>query len=166
MSEGVVNRLTALLLVVLTAYYYVEYLSDRYRIMIDDQVLACFPFKVYLVDLHQRDIDVGQIAVFSAKGAEPYIADGQNIGKMVVARDGQTVNIDEIQVEGPQFTVKNMPLFAITQKTGRDPLDFIGTRTVPENELFVMGNLPQSYDSRFWGTVKPEQVVGRGYVLF
>jgi signal peptidase I len=47
------------------------------------------------------------------------------------------------------------------------PRDNFGPVTVPENSIFVMGdNRDQSFDSRFWGFVKLEDVLGKAFIIY
>ena len=42
-----------------------------------------------------------------------------------------------------------------------------GPKTVPEGHIFVMGdNRDKSYDSRFWGYVKLDEVKGRAFLIY
>ncbi len=47
------------------------------------------------------------------------------------------------------------------------PRDNFGPVTVPRDSYFVMGdNRDRSYDSRFWGFVKKDDLIGRALVLY
>ena len=49
----------------------------------------------------------------------------------------------------------------------RAPRDNFGPFVVPEGQVFVMGdNRDHSHDSRFWGTVPMEDILGKAFILY
>ena len=50
---------------------------------------------------------------------------------------------------------------------GSDPRDNFGPYIIPQNNFFVMGdNRDQSYDSRYWGYVPRENILGRAIKIY
>jgi len=89
--------------------------------------------------------------------------------KRVVALGGDTIEVrnkrlfingeraeDPFGVYGPDIISRR-----------RGPRDNFGPFTVPEGEVFVMGdNRDASHDSRFWGTVPVTEILGKAFVLY
>jgi signal peptidase I len=86
-----------------------------------------------------------------------------------------------VAVAGDRLEVKNKELFVNGQRvedpnahydrTGpgmmRAPRDNFGPFTVPEDKIFVMGdNRDHSHDSRFWGPVTIDDILGKAFILY
>jgi signal peptidase I len=90
--------------------------------------------------------------------------------KRVVGVEGDSVEIinKKVYVNGSQF---NNPLATnsddIIIPRGIQPRDNYGPVVVPRASLFVMGdNRDHSYDSRYWGFVKLEDVKGKAFIIY
>jgi signal peptidase I len=89
--------------------------------------------------------------------------------KRVKALPGETVElqnkvlyIDGQRVDDPNAYYENVP-----DRMARAPRDNFGPFVVPEGEVFVMGdNRDHSHDSRFWGTVPIDDILGKAFILY
>ncbi len=90
--------------------------------------------------------------------------------KRVIAVEGDTIEIknkviyingNKINDKWGHYIDKNiMPVYI-------SPKDNLGPVTVPKGSYFVMGdNRDRSLDSRFWGFVKKEDLVGKAFILY
>lgn len=85
---------------------------------------------------------------------------GRDLIKRVIGLPGDTIVLDgnNVTVDGVQL---NEPY--ITQKFNPGAQ----TQTVPSNEYFVMGdNRPQSEDSRYFGFVPKDYIVGKAILVY
>jgi signal peptidase I len=86
--------------------------------------------------------------------------------KRCMATAGQTVEIRDkaVYVDGERLPDPPLSKYmdAAILPAGRNPRDNLGPQRVPENCLFVMGdNRDNSRDSRHWGVLPLERVVGK-----
>lgn len=88
-----------------------------------------------------------------------YLPAGVPLVKRVVAFSGDTVCAAgiEITINGPAVA-KRLP----ADRRGRPLPDWNGCRTLAANEFFLlMVDVPDSFDSRYFGPVSSSQIVGR-----
>jgi len=145
--------------------------SMKPTLEIGDHILVNkFSYGVKLPYLRNTIIPVGQpqrgdIAVFI------YPEDkSKDFIKRVIAVGGDTVEIRDkklyingVAVDDPHWVhVEDVIYPRSIQRR-----DNLGPIKVPEGTLFVMGdNRDQSYDSRFWGFVKLEDVIGKAFIIY
>ena len=141
------------------------YLTDRFHIGYDDQDRQCLPpHRWFLIDRHDRDISQGAIIAFAALGLQPYFRDGQIIIKRAAGIPGDRVQVDPetVRVNGTKVG-EGLALAGTLQ---RSVADFLRDDSVPPGHLCVMGVTADSFDSRYWGFLPQQQVIGRAYALW
>ncbi|MFH1738593.1 MAG: signal peptidase I [bacterium] len=160
--------LTALMLVVLikryaVASYFVPSESMRNTLLIGDRFLADrFSYNF-------TDIEVGDVVVFRAPPTIPgYDPANPYFIKRVVGLPGDTIEIgadhyiyrNGERLSDPPIFKKN-PYFADSAT-----LHFSKTK-VPDGHIFVFGdNSSNSFDSRYWGPVPIENVMGKAFFRY
>lgn len=139
--------------------------ADRFRIGIDEQIVKCIPgYSVYLIDRKDRSLEIGAIYSFAARGLQPFYEDGTQMVKFLRGQPGDEVQIQDlgnIYVNGAFVGHGLIHAEALGKPVG----DFVGKTTLTEGYWF-MGTSHQSFDSRYWGVVRDEQIIGRAYPLF
>ena len=94
----------------------------------------------------------------------------QDFIKRVIGVSGDRVEIKnkKVYVNGKLLAVEAAINLDPRIIQGRNPpRDNYGPVTVPENQLFVMGdNRDNSHDSRFWGFVDLQAVKGKAFIIY
>jgi conjugal transfer pilin signal peptidase TrbI len=141
------------------------YLTERFHIGYDDQDRQCLPqHRWFLIDRHDRSITQGEIIAFAALGLGPYFRDGQIIVKRAAGVPGDRVQVDLeiVRINGAKFGEG----LALAGTLKRPPEDFLRDDIVPPGHLRMMGATADSFDSRYWGFLPEQRVIGRAYALW
>lgn len=134
-----------------------------YVLGVDGQKVRCLPWSVFIVKKQPPEsIATGDLLQFRGEGIGRGF-DGLLFVKMVGATPGDRVEVikDELYVNG----VHKGRLWLI-KTLDQQPGAFDRTFTVPDGEYLMLGTTRESYDGRYWGTVKKEKIIGSAYPLF
>lgn len=139
--------------------------ADRYRFGIDKQIEKCIPgYSVYIIDRKDTALKKDAIYAFSARGLDPLYEDGTQMVKYLRGMPGDQVKVtpDEVLINGA--VLGRGLVHAETLNLTAD--SFTGEATLKDGNFWFMGTSDLSFDSRYWGTVKNDQILGRAYPLF
>ncbi|MBT8241085.1 MAG: signal peptidase I [Acidimicrobiia bacterium] len=118
----------------------------------DDRIL------VNKVSYRLHDVNRGDVVVFRRPDDQP--GDIRDLIKRVIALPGEAV-------EGRNSSIYINDQLLVEPYLNGDRFGDFGPVTVPEGELFMMGdNRDQSLDSRRFGTIDEDRVIGRAFFLF
>jgi len=162
--------LSSVLIAFLLTYLPIAWFAARYRIW-TDAVLGqnCLPYRTFLVDLKDRHIRRGDYIVFSSRQMQPFYPNGTRVAKLVAGIPGDhiLVNAQGVWVNEKYWgELTHVSTGARLWKMGRRATDYRRDERVPDGHFWMMGTKPRSYDSRYWGYITDEQVVGRAIPLW
>lgn len=139
--------------------------AGRFRIGIDTQQDKCIPgYNVYLIDKQDKNLERGGIYAFSAKGLMPFYEDNTPMVKYLTGLPGDSVRI---QRNGDIYINNRLKGSGLgyADRLKKTPDFFAGTTQLKPNQYWFMGSSHQSFDSRYWGAVGYEQIIGRAYPI-
>lgn len=140
--------------------------TSRFRIGIDSQVIKCIPgITFYIVDLKSTHLERGNVYAFKSYGTQPFFTDGRLMVKYLRGVPGDDVRIDNDQSIYVNNEQQGWSLY-LADRLSKPIEAFTGKKTLNTGEYWFMGLSDVSFDSRYWGTVSNEQVVGQAYPLF
>lgn len=149
--------LTALVIVAWTQYF-----CSHYKLMFTFGSDKCLPGSVFLVHVGELP-HAGELALFKSPKTDILPA-GINIIKVVAAEAGQTITVTPFDVSNGEKTFP-APIESAAKALNINVNDLVGSREVEPEHYFMLGLLPGSYDSRFFGTISKSKVVGRAYLV-
>ena len=141
------------------------------RIGLDVQRLigkpACMPSLVYL--WRKTDLAVTPkvgdyvVALMPKTGIAAGARYGDRIVKKVAAVGG-----DRVRIEGTELWINEVHadrLWLAKSLPGREVGDFDRDAVLGESDVFLMGTTQESFDSRYWGPVNREAIIGHAIPL-
>ncbi|MGI9303500.1 MAG: S26 family signal peptidase [Gammaproteobacteria bacterium] len=148
----------------------IAYFESRYIIGVDPVAsgMSSTPYRFYLIDTNDRDLRRGDYFAFNSRGMGPFYGDGIKIVKQLVGVDGDHISVaSRVSVNGE--AMGELPHVQPREKLwylGKRPADYIRDLTLSNGQYWAMGSHPRSFDSRYWGPVLEDQVIGRAYAIF
>ena len=116
-----------------------------------------------------HDIYRGDVVVFDRVTVDGEVVQHDDLIKRVIGLSGETISIKDCQVfiDGKLLPEPYLNDYDLAQSSldDRCRVPLMEEILIPENHLFVMGdNRPQSFDSRMFGSIEQNLVVGRAFV--
>ena len=116
-----------------------------------------------------HDIYRGDVVVFDRVTVDGEVVQHDDLIKRVIGLSGETISIKDCQVfiDGKLLPEPYLNDYDLAQSSldDRCRVPLMEETLIPENLLFVMGdNRPQSFDSRMFGSIEQNLVVGRAFV--
>ena len=117
-----------------------------------------------------HDIHRGDVVVFDRVTVDGQVVQHDDLIKRVIALGGETIAIRDCKVfiDGKPLDEPYLNDYDLAQSAAEDRcrVPVMEDTIVPDSQLFVMGdNRPQSFDSRMFGPIEQNLVVGRAFVI-
>lgn len=155
-----------ILVVFLLVTLFFTLFASRYTFGLNSAKSNCLYTGFFLVDTWDKDITHGDLAAFYMNKENKFYPVGMQWVKRVAAKGGDHVVTHKDQTIINNTKVIEHSLDYVLLYGGFTMADVIPEITIPENEYFLMGETPTTFDSRFWGTVKQEEIIGKAYAIF
>ncbi|WP_432780575.1 S26 family signal peptidase (plasmid) [Pseudomonas corrugata] len=140
-------------------------LASRYSIAIDSQDSLCLPpYRLWIIDKKKTALVRGDILAFHAKGLSPIFSDGTIIVKVLEGMPGDRVKVtlDETTING----VSVGKGLQVAHQHGIDTQKYVREGKIGEGRYWFFGRTPDSFDSRYWGSVSTDQIIGKAYPIW
>lgn len=149
------------------------YAQARYTIGVDTQTYRCLDQKWFLIDRWNKpnlgDLETGDLVVVSMLAEQRPANAKWPVGQVMIKRllAGAAGTTMSVTPEKISFTDSDGDQW--TWGTGLEAAELLGmtkaelTReeTLEDGEMFLMGDKPLSFDSRYYGKAYEEQIIGK-----
>lgn len=151
-------------LVCLLCFLFIEQLP--FRVGIDPQAKRCMPSTIYLLDMRTWHPQTGDIVSYRTHGLEPWVKDGTIFTKLIFAKPGDVVQVNQHEVTNGE---KNLEIDLSEHVLSKIGLSSAAARRewrLGPDEYFLVGTLPNAFDSRYTGPVKRSQIMAKALPLW
>lgn len=148
--------------------------------------MTCFPYKVWFIDKTDRSPAINDFVAFRTPLKAVYVPGHKVWIKKVLAMDAGKIDVKPanpdtsipVEING---VYRRLPVRAhVTITSGRiqqsftvfasdslgKPLPIIKSQNIPAGQFYAFSPAIRSYDSRYWGLVKKDEILGKAYPVF
>ena len=137
---------------------------ERFRIGFDFQQVQCLDWQIFLIDTHDKHVSRGNIFAFeSDERIAQWFPVGITFVKLLAGVPGDQIVVNQQGVFVNQENRGALPLLAQIPQSLED---ITRNEQVPDGKLWAMGTAPASFDSRYWGYVDEDNIIGRVYPIY
>lgn len=118
------------------------------------------------MDRKSQTLTKGCLYVFTVPKATRIFKEGTLMLKKLVA-----IPQDEIAIHKENFSItvngnsvaSGLPL---AKKFQQSETTFCGSKKLSTDEYWFLGEHPSSFDSRYWGSVRKDEIIGKAWPIF
>ena len=180
------NRSNKFALIAIVTFSVFTLVLQFYTIRFTSSKTDCFPYKAWFIVKRDRDVHVGDFIVFKTPPKSMYVPAHKTWIKKVLAGEGTTISVNpakpgetapiitngvEIQLPVRAYvTIENNQIketfraFAVDSL--RRPMPIMNSQTIPAGHYYAYSPVARSYDSRYWGLLSKDEILGKAYPLF
>jgi hypothetical protein len=127
---------------------------------------SCLNATALLVDTWDKDISRNELIGFHfpVEGDKTF-KKGLPFLKIARGVPGDIIDVTPTITKTMDRTIK-LDLTRVANKLNIDLKTISRRVTLGDGQYFAMGETINSYDSRFWGKINEENIIGKGYVIF
>lgn len=147
------------------------YFNSRYMIGVQSLTARCLPWDFYIIKkAHPETIERGQLVMLPLPQQAIDLC-----SKVLRLRNRGFLLKMAVGLPGDHVTIKNDKLYIngrlwdqlwLLRNLHKPEGSFDRELTIKEDEVFVLGVLRNSYDSRYWGPIKQSLIKGTAHALF
>ena len=141
-----------------------DYITGRFIIGHDPQEQRSLAATVYLVDRYAEDFERGDYAAFTAGDLDPKARWGRIFVKQIAAGPGDTVRVADgvVTVRGTDKGTLEHGLEAFDAPASA----YARNGPIGAQQYWMMGSTAVSFDSRYFGAVPAENMIGKVYPVY
>jgi conjugal transfer pilin signal peptidase TrbI len=181
---------TILLILALVFVISLQLISQRYGFYVVREDHMCLPYKYLYVKKGIIPEHYGELISFKSSGIQNF-ADGITFTKIITGLPGDRIrreifseeerqkNTFHFEKKGEPVTLRLQGRIHLHRKGERDPVTYdvietdslgrslpmVEEMVIPEGRYFVTGTEDRTFDSRYWGLIHEEQVIGQAFPL-